>query len=214
MKQYLIYLLFIAFSIFLSSCSSLGKFERYENVEGKLIETGEASWYGPKFHGRQTANGEIYNQFELTAAHRTLAFGSIVKVVNKFNGKSIIVRINDRGPFAKDRIIDLSRKAAEEINIINSGFADVELYLLNNTTLPKDFKVPHFTVQVGSFKSKSDAANESRKIFESRVVEATIDGGTFYRIYVGNFKSKSDAQNLLDELTQKGINGFVKQVEN
>ena len=86
---------------------------------------GEASWYGPGFHGRQTANGERFNTNDLTAAHKTLPFGTKVKVTNEQTGKSVVVRINDRGPYAKDRVIDLSKASAQAIGI--SGVAKVTL---------------------------------------------------------------------------------------
>ena len=91
---------------------------------------GQASWYGPKFHGRRTANGEIFNSNALTAAHRSLPFGTKVKVTNMSNGRSVVVRINDRGPFTKGRIIDLSAGAARVLNMINSGVAPVQLEIL------------------------------------------------------------------------------------
>ena len=90
-------------------------------------ETGMASWYGKKFHGRKTANGERYNMNALTAAHRTLPFGTVVRVTNLDNGRSVVVRINDRGPFKKGRIIDLSRKAARELDMIGPGVVKVRL---------------------------------------------------------------------------------------
>ena len=89
--------------------------------------TGRASWYGPKFHGKETASGETFDMQELTAAHRTLPFGTRVRVINEANGKSVVVRINDRGPFGGKRIIDLSRKAAEIIGIKAKGVARVKL---------------------------------------------------------------------------------------
>ncbi len=92
--------------------------------------TGVASWYGGKFHGRRTASGETYNQHALTAAHRTLPFGTEVVVTNQNNGKSVVVRINDRGPFSGGRIIDLSHKAASQIGMINSGTARVRLEVI------------------------------------------------------------------------------------
>jgi rare lipoprotein A len=90
---------------------------------GKVIQNGRASWYGPGFHGKKTASGETFNTNQLTAAHRTLPFGTKVRVVNKRTGKSVVVRINDRGPFAHGRVIDLSRASAEAIGI--SGVAPV-----------------------------------------------------------------------------------------
>jgi len=95
-----------------------------------LIETGIASWYGPNFHGKLTANGEVFNQNDLTAAHRTLQIPSIVRVTNLENGRSIIVRINDRGPFKRGRIIDLSKRAAEILDFKNQGTAKVRIQVL------------------------------------------------------------------------------------
>jgi rare lipoprotein A len=92
---------------------------------------GKASWYGPQFHGRMTANGEIFDSNELTAAHPNLPFGTKVKVTNVINGRSVIVRINDRGPFVKGRIIDVSAGAARLLNMINTGVASVQLEILN-----------------------------------------------------------------------------------
>ncbi len=94
------------------------------------LGTGTASFYGKRFHGRRTANGERFDMRAMTAAHRTLPFGSKVRVTNPRNGKQVIVRINDRGPFAKGRAIDLSRAAAEEIGMIRRGHARVEMELV------------------------------------------------------------------------------------
>ena len=92
--------------------------------------SGTASWYGSKFHGRRTANGERYDMHQMTAAHRTLPFGTQLRVTNQRNGRSVVVRINDRGPFAGRRIIDLSRGAAGQIGMVNSGVAPVKLEIL------------------------------------------------------------------------------------
>lgn len=96
------------------------------------VETGIASWYGPGFHGKKTASGEIYHQGELTAAHRTLQMPSLVRVTNLGNGRSVIVRVNDRGPFSKGRIIDVSQKAAELLGMVGAGTAKVKVELLAN----------------------------------------------------------------------------------
>ena len=93
----------------------------------KITETGVASYYADKFQGRQTANGETFKQRKRTAASRTLPFGTKVTVINLSNGKRVKVRINDRGPFAKGRIIDLSKKAAKKIGMVESGVANVEI---------------------------------------------------------------------------------------
>ena len=97
----------------------------------KIAQSGVASYYGPGFHGRRTANGEAFDMHAMTAAHRTLPFGTKVKVTNQANGKSAIVRVNDRGPYANGRIIDLSVAAAKQIGSTNSGTARVTLEVLN-----------------------------------------------------------------------------------
>lgn len=99
------------------------------------VETGVASWYGPGFHGKSTANGERYDQSDRTAAHRTLQMPSIVRVTNLSNGLSTVVRINDRGPFASNRVIDLSRTAAQELDVIRNGTARVRIEQLQAESL-------------------------------------------------------------------------------
>ena len=100
--------------------------------------TMKASWYGPKFHGKLTANGEIYDQMALTAAHKSLKFGTLLKVTNPKNGKSVIVRINDRGPYVGDRELDLSKGAAMKLGLIKKGVARVKIQEveLNNIDNP------------------------------------------------------------------------------
>lgn len=101
------------------------------NDDYKEIGSGKASWYGDKFHGRLTASGNVYNMHELTAAHKTLAFGTKVKITNKNNGKSVVVEVNDRGPFVKSRDFDLSRAAFAEIGNIHQGIMHIEYEILN-----------------------------------------------------------------------------------
>ncbi len=105
--------------------------ERKKKIRTRAIRSGHASYYGARFAGRLTANGERFNPRHLTAAHRTLPFGSKVKVTNRRNGKSVVVRINDRGPYAKGRVIDLSKAAAHRIGLVHQGHGPVELALLN-----------------------------------------------------------------------------------
>ena len=117
-----IYWMIAAFFL-LSACSS-------QSYSKNIERNGQASWYGSHHQGKKTANGERFNQHELTAAHRTLPFGTKVKVTNARTNKSVIVRINDRGPYAKGRIIDLSRAAAQQLNIVNSGVAPVHIQVI------------------------------------------------------------------------------------
>ena len=110
------------------ACSSVPRFYSHKVKNDVMTyQTGVASYYADDFHGKKTSNGETFDMNELTAAHRTLPFGTKVKVINQNNGKSVVVRINDRGPFLKGRIIDLSEAAAKKIDMISSGTAPVKL---------------------------------------------------------------------------------------
>lgn len=104
--------------------------------QNQRLQIGEASWYGPGFHGKLTSTGEVYNQHSLTAAHRTLPAGSKVRVTNLDNGKSVTVKINDRGPYIKGRILDLSRKAAKALGIVDKGKAEVKIEMLSWSEKP------------------------------------------------------------------------------
>ena len=98
---------------------------------GKAFQRGTASWYGPGFHGRKTASGERFNSFDMTAAHRSLPFGTRLKVVNENNGRSVVVRVNDRGPFAHRRIIDLAKGPAQALGLTSAGTGYVSLHRLD-----------------------------------------------------------------------------------
>ena len=184
--------------------------------QDSTIETGTASWYGPGFHGKTTANGEKYDMNGLTAAHRTLAFGTKVKVINLDNGKSVTVRINDRGPYAKGRIIDLSKGAAKKVDMIEAGTAKVKLVLPANMDDSRitDIKKPHYTVQVGSFDTYDSAERRANEIQGVDVVKVKVDKKTLYRLYYGKYEEKTAAEKAKYKLNQEGVNGFVKQVEN
>lgn len=108
----------------LSACAP--KYTVRDRPEG-WTQSGTACWYGAEFHGRRTASGEIFDQNKLTAAHPSLPFGTIVRVTNKANDQSVLVRINDRGPWKRGRIIDLSRAAAQQLDMVNAGLAEVDL---------------------------------------------------------------------------------------
>lgn len=220
-------ILVIGISLFISSCGTSSRMaapkDPPETIDwdpsapGEKIEAGIASWYGPKFHGKLTANGEQYDMDQLTAAHRTLPFNSIVKVQNLSNGESVVVRINDRGPFAKDRIIDLSKKAAREIGMIGPGTAKVALMLMNDSlkgSRTTDLKTASYTIQLGSFLKEHKAFGLSRKIRGSRVETITQSSETFYRVYYGTFIDKAKARQKKQELGQRGFSGYVKQIQN
>src|SRR5882762_6630332 len=118
------------------------------------IEEGNASWYGVPFHGRRASNGEVYDMYKLTAAHRTLPFETMVRVTNLNNGKSTVVRITDRGPFVDNRIIDLSLAAAREVDSVGPGVVPVRVEVLSPGIDPMS---GFFTVQVGAFRDRANA---------------------------------------------------------
>ncbi len=136
--------------------------------------TGYASWYGGKFHGRLTASGEVFDTNELTAAHRTLPFGSVVRVTNRDNEKQVIVRINDRGPFVEGRVIDLSRAAADILGITAVGIAPVSIEVLH---LQSETKLR--TIQIGAYSERENAEAVARSLQDAGLgaVIETSNGG-------------------------------------
>ncbi|MEX2574739.1 MAG: septal ring lytic transglycosylase RlpA family protein [Balneolaceae bacterium] len=218
-------ILFLIFTGFVfSSCGVVKNGTVTERPEenfaetGSLIQEGQASWYGPKFHGKLTANGEIYDMDDLTAAHRTLPFNTKVRVTNKANGKSVDVRINDRGPYVGNRIIDLSRQAAREIDMMDAGVGNITINLLNEGDRPitssNSSSRESFTVQLASFDTEQRAVEESGKISGSEVVQIPVGGRNIYRVYYGTYTSAADAEKKMREMRRRGIVGFVKQREN
>ena len=181
---------------------------------GGYSEKGNASWYGPPFHGRRSSNGEIYDMNKLTAAHRTMAFNTTVRVTNLTNGKSVVVRITDRGPFVENRIIDLSRAAAQAIESIGPGVVPVRLEVVSGN----DPFGGYFTVQVGAFKEKANA-DRLRDRLEALYPPATIqqvglDDGTFYRVRVGRILGEESAQRFADDLKAKeGFHAMVIRLD-
>ncbi|MBM3803786.1 MAG: septal ring lytic transglycosylase RlpA family protein [Acidimicrobiia bacterium] len=170
--------------------------------------TGYASWYGHPYHGRRTSNGEIYDMNTMSAAHRTLPFDTVVKVNNLSNGKTVAVRINDRGPFVKDRVIDLSYRAAKEIDMVGTGTTRVSLEVLK--TVPSPFPL---AVQAGSFREEANAkklqADLQRNFSPVSIQEFQSPAGTFYRVLAGQFKDAQEAQAALQTLRTRGLDGFI-----
>jgi len=169
-------------------------------VPGEYVEEGVASWYGVPFNGRRTSNGEVYDMHEFTAAHRTLPFNCVVRVTNLNNGKQTEVRINDRGPFVANRVIDLSLSAAQAIEMVGTGTANVRLEILSGPNPNVGF----FAVQVGAFKVQENAERLKAQMEEAYppVSIATFDSptGTFYRVRIGRLPSEGAAQRLADKL--------------
>ncbi len=169
-------------------------------------EDGLASWYGVPFYGRRAADGEIYNMYKMVAAHRTLPFNSLVRVTDLQNGRQVVVRIIDRGPFVKNRIIDLSFGAARALDMIGPGVAPVRLQLVSGQNPEQG----EFTVQVGAFAVHSNALRLQHRLGEQYgpvfIQNYDSPNGLLYRVRVGEVPSVAAARRLATKL--RGQQGF------
>ena len=197
-------LLFLSAALLLAGCRTL------KPREPTYSEQGMASWYGPGFHGKATSNTEIYDMYDMTAAHRTLPFGTHVMVTNLQNGRSVTVRINDRGPFVGDRIIDLSYAAALQLDMLGPGVVKVRIEVL--PALSPDPSEQRFSVQVGSFiiKSNARALQESLQERYAHVYVSTFRTSrqTYYRVRV-RADSLEGARSLARRLLEEGYTVLV-----
>jgi len=171
-------------------------------------ETGWASWYGPHYNKRRSANGEVYDMNDLTAAHLTIPLNSMVRVTNVKTGDSIVVRITDRGPFVNDRIIDLSKAAAEKLNVYRPGTALVKLEVIESP-VPMD-SVGRWCVQIGAFKRSDQAAELKEKLVHrypnARILQFTSPiGEDWLRVRVTQ-DDKKLAQEVVEQTdTEAGV---------
>lgn len=240
-------LLFTCFVVLVSACASkrppvvqqpgarqkayqkpytvLGK--RYEPLQTHtgFVQTGIASWYGEDFNGKKTSNGETYDMHAMTAAHKTLPLGVFVKVKNTANGNETIVRVNDRGPFVKGRIIDLSYSAAKALGVALAGTAPVRIEALgysgsgtNQYTALEDYDAGNYTVQIGAFTDPKNAERLSGKMKKisgfSEIRSAWVRGGHFYRVYVGKHASLRSAETAEKNLEELGYpDSFVVSLD-
>ena len=175
----------------------------------KGVQYGIASWYGKDFHGKPTSSGEIYDMYQLTCAHNTLPLGTMVMVTNMENTKSVELKVNDRGPFVKDRIIDLSYAAAQIIGMYEKGTAYVKVEAIG----PVIEQIQRFTLQVGSFVDEDNAqrlADQLRKSFEN-VHVTTVETVTqkYHRVRVGQFETRESALSTAEKLSQMGFKVLV-----
>lgn len=194
--------------LLLAACASYPGPAPMDSVTTGWQEEGEASWYGPGFHGRQTASGEVYDMEAMTAAHRELPFGSRVRVVNLDNGRETHVRINDRGPFARGRVLDLSRAAAREIDMLGSGTARVRIEVLegvaeSSARAPAGASVPIpegcTLVQVGAFAEHRNAAEMTRRLEARGEPVRQIRGSDgLVRVLVGPFATEHETRRMLE----------------
>ncbi len=204
--------------------------ERYhvrDSARGYVAE-GVASWYGSKFHGRRTSSGEPYDMYEMTAAHRSLPLPTYVRVENLDNGRSTVVRVNDRGPFVDDRLIDLSYAAATRLGVIDSGTARVRVRALTPGESTADSK-PHgdetgadaggtdrggeVYLQVGAFREYANAQRMRARVRGAGIRKVDVDktesgaGESVYRVRIGPLDPDTDREAMLGSLDAAGVEG-------
>lgn len=189
-----------------------------------FVEYGNASWYGEDFHGRPTSSGEIYDMHSISAAHKILPLGTYVRATNLANGRAIVVRINDRGPFVKGRVIDFSYAAAKKIGLVGPGIARVRLVALGKEVgeiASADGKKPvvevtdltcgEYAIQVGAFKSRENALRLCKQLktcYDNVDIESYNEryAGHLYRVRVSKSKTLTEAKRIEKDLEEKGFN--------
>ena len=196
--------------IFLAACSiPRAKVVVPVAPQSRLTQTGIASWYGPGFHGKATASGVIYDQNDLTAAHQTLPLGSRLLVTNMQNGKTVEVTVNDRGPFAKGRILDLSYGAGQALGMIVPGTIPVRLELLESpyklAAIPLSLD---YTLQIGSFSQRENAQELLNRVAPSYpdvvISPLQVKNATYYRVQIGTYSDRAAAEEQARRLGQAG----------
>lgn len=169
-------------------------------------EKGLASWYGSKFHGRKTSSGEPYDLYKATAAHKTLPLPTYAEVTNLDNGRKVVVKVNDRGPFHSDRIIDLSYAAAVKIGIVEQGTGRVEVRALTFDDEGPDMRLSGDTwLQAGAFKSKDSARNLEQALSSNGVRPVDVKrAGGLYKVMVGPFKKSGELNEMSWKIVELG----------
>lgn len=184
------------------------------------VETGVASWYGADFHGRLTSNGEVYDMYDRTCAHKLLPLGTEVRITNLANGRSALARVNDRGPFVDGRVVDLSYTLAAELDLLSSGTAPVRVEAVagpRGAPPPTSALGGAFTCQVGAFSEATRAAGLARTLKErfADVAVVVYDRGdaVLYRVQVGTFAAPAQAQPTLAALRSRGFDPFLVRAD-
>ena len=201
--------------------------KRYYVMESNkgFVEKGIASWYGTKFHGRRTSSGETYDMYAMTAAHKNLPLPTYVEVTNLKNGKKIIVKVNDRGPFHENRIIDLSYTAAIKLDIIKKGTGLVEIRVVGPgqtaavdvgkgapvVTTPTVINEDGFYIQVGSFGNLTNAEGLKQKLApigkdKINISEVVVSGNALYRVRIGPLTDIDQADAIISDLSNYDVN--------
>jgi rare lipoprotein A len=181
---------------------------------GDIFQAGIASWYGDDFHGKITANGEIYDMHKLTAAHQTLPFHTIVEVENLENGKKVLVRINDRGPFLKNRIIDLSLQAAQRLAMTDKGTAAVNIRVVRWNGAPLvDGVAMECCVQAGAFGVRENADDlllTLAEIFPDLQFRVIVEDEMF-KVLSEKFPAASRCQEIINKMADYHLQGFIRK---
>jgi rare lipoprotein A len=186
-------------------------------AHGWSVEQGLASWYGVPYHGRRAADGEIYDMYKLTAAHRTLPFNTVVRVTNLTNNESVDVRITDRGPFVEDRIIDLSLAAARAIDMVMAGTARVRVEIISGATAVNP-ATGTFAVQVGAFADRANA-DRLKDQLSARYQPISVNeflgpNGRLFRLRIGSVPTEAAARELATKLhMEDGFDTYVVRLD-
>lgn len=191
-----------------------GKTYNTLDTSSNFIQTGVASWYGTKFHGRRTSSGEIYDMYKLTGAHKSLPLPTYAKVTNLENNKSLVIKINDRGPFHDNRVLDLSYAAAAKLGVLAKGTAKVKITAINPKRFMPDLDLDLIQVQVGAFSQRKNAqelANDLAGLIKHpvNITSEKNKNKSIYKVHLGPFpaknldsiKSKLASLNILNPIT-------------
>ncbi|MCP3960871.1 MAG: septal ring lytic transglycosylase RlpA family protein [bacterium] len=196
----------VAVLLLLAGCAT----NRFEPPKPRDTTRGIASWYGEQFHGKPTASGEIYDMHGMTAAHRELPLGTVADVRNLENGRKVRVTINDRGPFVRGRVIDLSYGAAKELGMADVGLAKVEIRIVSvggGTSGP--IRTRRYTVQVGAYRERSNAVAVQRQLEESHPDVTVISEGGWHRVRVGTYRKRELAEDVRRQVARAGLDAMV-----
>lgn len=219
----------------LAALTACGGGRSHRGPEGlsrkERIQVGVSSWYGKEFHGKPTASGEPFDMYDLTAAHRTLPLGSRCKVTNLENGRQTVLKINDRGPFVKGRILDCSYGAAQRLGFAGKGLAKVRIEVLETGRGRPSGRIPagetlvapagpparvldgSYTVQVGAFLNADNAVRLRDRLKEGHSDAYVVKFHDFYRVRVGHLAAQEEADDLQRRLAEGGLEGFVTRNE-
>lgn len=196
---------------FVSSGCSMN---RYDRPEPGTVQRGIASWYGEPFHGRATASGEIYDMHLMTAAHRDLPLGTTVEVTNLDNGRRVRLRVNDRGPFVRGRILDVSYAAAKKLGMVGPGTARIELRVVAlGDGSPGPALTSRYTVQVGAYRDRANAQRVADRLAGDFPQAEIFSRGSLHRVRVGTLRSKDAAEDLRRKLRRRGFDAIVIRLE-